>query len=104
MKERYNSVSRAEIITFWIGLSASVYNPLIYAFYNKNFRDAFREVVLHRKTTKKMAFNIQSQVKLVKKPEKETETFGLQSETPILLKYSELTNLQNQRTENSHNL
>ena len=104
MQERYNSVSRAEIITFWIGLSASVYNPLIYAFYNKNFRDAFREVVLHRKTTKKMAFNIQSQVKLVKKPEKETETFGLQSETPILLKYSELTNLQNQRTENSHNL
>ncbi|EDO43297.1 predicted protein, partial [Nematostella vectensis] len=31
-------ITGAEIITFWVGLSASVYNPWIYAFYNKNFR------------------------------------------------------------------
>lgn len=49
VEKRYDTISRAEIITFWIGLTASVYNPLIYGFYNKNFREAFREVVLQRK-------------------------------------------------------
>lgn len=48
-KPEGNLITRAEIITFWVGLSASVYNPVIYAFYNKKFRDAFVAVIFGRK-------------------------------------------------------
>ena len=44
-----HKITTVELITFWIGLSASVYNPFIYAFYNRNFRSAFCEVFLGTK-------------------------------------------------------
>ena len=87
VQKRYYTVSRAEIITFWIGLSASVYNPLIYAFYNKNFRDAFREVVFGRKTARKTTFDIHPPGKCVRKASTITPIPDLTSGTPILLKY-----------------
>lgn len=51
MKPKREVITRAEIICFWIGLTASVYNPLIYAFYNKKFRNAFVSVVLKKRQT-----------------------------------------------------
>ena len=44
----YYNIDRLEIITFWIGLSASVYNPFIYSFYNKKFRKALKETLLRK--------------------------------------------------------
>lgn len=88
-EKRYDSISRAEIITFWIGLSASVYNPLIYAFYNKNFRDAFREVVLHRKTRRKTTVVFQPPEKVIKEAVAIT-TVDLKTGSPILLKRTQL--------------
>lgn len=84
VEKRYDSVSRAEIIAFWIGLTASVYNPLIYAFYNKNFRDAFREVVLRRKTANKKTFPPK---RPVRQAAMITGIPDLKTGTPILLKY-----------------
>lgn len=49
MKPKRDVITRAEIICFWIGLTASVYNPLIYAFYNKKFRNAFVSVVFKKR-------------------------------------------------------
>ena len=44
-----HTISTAELITYWLGLFASVYNPFIYTFYNRNFREAFREVCLGKR-------------------------------------------------------
>ena len=89
VEKRYNTISRAEIITFWIGLSASVYNPLIYAFYNKNFRDAFREVVVHRKTRRKTTGVFQPPDKVLREAVAIT-TSDLKTGTPFLLKHAKL--------------
>ena len=48
LEKDFDKIRRVEIITFWIGLSTSVYNPFIYAFYNKNFREALKEVIFKR--------------------------------------------------------
>lgn len=89
VEKRYDTTSRAEIITFWIGLSASVYNPLIYAFYNKNFRDAFREVVLHRNTRTKTTVVFQPQEKVVREAAATTNP-DLKNGTPFLLRHARL--------------
>lgn len=89
VEKRYNSISRAEIITFWIGLSASVYNPLIYAFYNKNFRDAFREVVIHKKTRRKPRVVLPPPEKAARETVAITIP-GVKSRTPVLLKHTKL--------------
>ena len=87
VEKRYDSVSRAEIITFWIGLTASVYNPLIYAFYNKNFRDAFSELVLHRNTTKK-TFAFHPPEMSLRKLAITSRIPDIKTGTPISLKYA----------------
>ena len=89
VEKRYDTISRAELIAFWIGLSASVYNPLIYAFYNKNFRDAFREVVLHRKTRTKTTVVFQPQEKVIREAVA-TTTPDLKNGTPFLLRHARL--------------
>lgn len=89
VEKRYDTISRAEIITFWIGLSASVYNPLIYAFYNKNFRDAFREVVLRRKTRRRKTVVFQPPEKAIREAVAITIP-DLKTGTPILLRHAKL--------------
>jgi len=89
VEKRYYTISRAEIITFWIGLSASVYNPLIYAFYNKNFRDAFREVVLRKKSQKKASDVVPPSEKAVREAVAITIP-DAKTGTPVLLKQTKL--------------
>lgn len=83
VEKRYDFISRAEIITFWIGLSASVSNPLIYAFYNKNFRDAFRELVLHKNKRRKTTEKAVREAVAITIPD-------LKAGTPVLLKHTKL--------------
>ena len=90
VEKRYDTISRAELITFWIGLTASVYNPFIYAFYNRNFRSAFREVVLNGKMTKTtLAVSPpENTVRSLRSATTVNQILELQTGTPILLKYT----------------
>ncbi|XP_022801831.1 probable G-protein coupled receptor 19 [Stylophora pistillata] len=89
VEKRYDTISRAELITFWVGLSASVYNPVIYAFYNKNFRDASREVILRRRERRKTSVTFNPNVK-VNIEVLEGTIPDLESGAPILLKHAKL--------------
>ena len=89
VEKRYDTISRAEIITFWIGLSASVYNPLIYAFYNKNFRDAFYEVVLHKKARRKTTVILPPPEKAAVKAVAVTIP-DYKAGTPVLLRHTKI--------------
>ena len=90
VEKRYDTISRAELITFWIGLSASVYNPLFYAFYNKNFRCAFREVVLHGKTTETTlaVYPPENSIRSLRRATTINRIPEIQTGTPILLRYT----------------